>query len=260
MAKTVNCVFCGKEMATGFLGIFGSESKNLELGTVSLPCCPECYAKYHEFASKEGSRIATKLENMCYDGKIRLKPITFSKPDIAKLFLMYLEDSKNYATSESYNGLFLLLEPTKDSPANTFLASEDLILGGKTCKELSEKSRNLLADEVRLGLAADAMGVAYSEVMGKPWAFSGEDISCIEYACGMENILGDIIALEITVKLNNFRQMTYKPCIIRGYITYKSSIFNQKKYRDAQINAALTALRTAMGAEHLPIVEVKEIK
>lgn len=258
MAKTVKCAFCGEEMKAGFLGIFGSDVQDLDLGTVSLPCCPSCFGKYREFAKKEGVRIGTKLENMCCDGKIRLNPVTFSKQEIAKLFLMYMEESKNYATDESYSGFFMVLEPTEDSPVNTFLASEDLVFSGEDVKDWFNKSQALIAEEASRAVSAELQGNGYQK--RKPWAFSGEDISCIEYSCGIETLLGDSAGMKITVKLNNFRQMTYKPCIISGYITYKNSIFNQKKYRNEQITAALTALRTALGAEHLPIVEVSKIK
>ena len=258
MAKTVKCAFCGKEMKAGFLGIFGSESEDLKLGEVTLNCCPECYAKYGEFAKREGKRIGTKLENICFDGKFRLQQVTLPKDKITQLFLQYMEQSKAYAANEDYSGFFMVLEPTKDSPVNTFLAAEDLVVNGEDAKDWFARSQELLAEEAQRGLSAERNGKKFQQ--RKPWAFSGADISCIEYACGIETLLGDSAGMRITVKLNDFHQMTYKPCIISGYITYKNSLLNQKKYRDAQITAALTALRTALGAEHLPIVEVQKIK
>lgn len=258
MAKTVNCAFCGKEMKAGFLGIFGSECEHLHLGDMSLICCDACYAKYRAFAEREGKRIGAKLENMCYNSDELFRKTSMSQKKMAELFLDYMELSCAYTTDETYCGFFIVAEPTKNSPVNTFLAEEAQIESYESEETFLNKCKDVIAEEAQRGLDAEFFGNIYQKK--KPWVFTAHDISCFEYSCGSEKVMGDCIGLPVKVKLNDFRQMTYKPCMISGMITYKSVIFNQKKYRDEKLREAMTALRATLGVEHLPMTEVSEFR
>ena len=231
MAKTKACQFCGKEITTGF---FKGTERLLDLGSGKyISCCEDCYNKYEEDANRVKERLGIKINNYDYSSKEAL-----SDADKVKAFLHYLEEEKEYASKEGYTpdslGFFVLNDKCE------FTASEYEVNFSGSKKQLEK----------------DLM---HKMEYPNAW-FNKDDITKLEYRYAGSYYAStefgeDIYAFE--VRLNDEKEITYKPCILRFAITAKGFTGGIRKEKAKAICAEMLGeLKNAIGSD-LSVVEVK---
>ena len=237
MAKTVHCVFCGKELTTGF---FNGTSEELEVAElVYLTCCPECKEAMKETAEEEKERFTTKLGNY--------KRATGKKPkgaELAQLYVTYLQERTDLGSVPcgdiagfnrfywvTTDGMFAVRE-TRTGFVNSDVSARDMI------KSL------------------EAAGDVDSYLVSK------DDIDRIEYRqVGIGEPLGLFnIAYSFEIRLNDEKVITYKPCITRTAMLGKGfcGIYNKTSARK-QMEKLLQEFKSHIGSD-LPIVRVRKFR
>ncbi|MBE6608393.1 MAG: hypothetical protein E7633_07540 [Ruminococcaceae bacterium] len=231
MAKTKNCSFCGKEITTGF---FKGTEQLLNIGKgYYISCCEDCLRKYEKDANRVEDRLGIKLKN-CYDFSKK----TFNDEDGTKIFLRYLEDEKKYAPKEGY------------TPESGYFIYDD--------------KGNFNASECELGLFANAKQLEKDmlHILDYPNAwFSKDDVTKLEYRyAGCYTLVGEAFsdAYAFEVRLNDEKEVTYKPAIFRMFFTTKGFTGGSRK-KKAKIKCAekLEEFKNIIGCD-LPVVEVKK--
>lgn len=232
MAKTTNCVFCGKEMTTGF---FKGDSSWISLGDEIVDCCEDCRAKYAQNAKRVEKRFGVKLEN--YKKATKKKPTPSA---LVNFFLRYLdEEAEQLArcgeiTTKEDAGYFAL------DTDKQYFAVREFPLGTDTTSGQMSKS------------------ITKAEDVGKVW-FSKEDITKLEYRT---TFIGNSTGLFSTaysfeVRFNDEKEMTYKPCIARmTFVGTGLFPHTQKKKAKQMCAGALTLLKVRIGSD-IPVTEVK---
>lgn len=245
MAKMMNCELCGKEVKKGFLGLTG-DAEELDVGNLSsITVCPECYAKFEKFVEKDEQRFGRKLENM----KDKYRKI--SKEERAELFKQYYAEAQAYdkpnttlkktlsytLTTEKGAGWALFL--TKESSA-LYTTYDELVKEWEEEKIVVKKDRiEAVADSVLSALGVDDEDESTAD--NREWAFSGADFSCFEYlACLPKVVTTGFIKktayaqVPVTIIVNDPKQMSYKPCVFHGLVSYPSGITgNNKRFAQA---------------------------
>lgn len=237
MAKTVHCVFCGKEMTTGF---FNGTAEELEIAELAyVPCCSVCKDTLAETAKEELERFGTKLNN--YRRSTGKKP---KGAELGQLYCTYLQERTHFGSIPcgdvagfnrfywvTEDGFFAVRE-TKTGFVNSDVDAKDMI------KSL------------------EAAGDVNS------YLFSRDDITCIEYRqVGIGEPLGLFnIAYSFEIRLNDEKVMTYKPCITRTALLGKGfcGIYNKISARK-QMEKLLGEFKAHIGSD-LPIVRVRKFR
>lgn len=248
MKKTTTCAFCGQELKKGTLGI-GGNKRELYLGITTLDCCPHCYEKYEDFVRRDKYRFSAKMQNAFFvPGKYTKVEKLLSREEIVSYFLGYYEEAKSYAWEHEFepffpipdfdSGLSFLLSPKETAfcmPIDTIDLEVQLELNQE-----NHLMRQMLCEESNANLC---------------WAFDESDISCLEYAYTEQKVDEDFRMIHLEVKLNDPRQITFRPCIISGAIIYPKSLKHQDAYIDRQIAIFMLRLRTFLNVESMPIIK-----
>ena len=237
MAKTVHCVFCGKELTTG---LFKGTSEELEIAElVYLTCCHDCKEALEETAKEERERFTTKLGNY--------KRATGKKPkgaELAQLYTTYLQERSRLGEVPcgeiagfnrfywvTTDGMFAVRE-TKTGFVNSDVSAKDMV-----------KSLEMAGD-------VDSFVV------------SKDEIDRIEYRqVGIGEPLGLFnIAYSFEIRLNDEKVITYKPCITRTAMLGKGfcGLFNKRSARK-QMEKLLGEFKEHIGSD-LPIVRVRKFR
>ena len=230
MAKTTNCAFCGKELKKGF---WNGEDQLLDTGASTLCCCEDCYNRFNPIAKKHKKRFAIKMDSYRYAA--RRKP---TKAEEAQMYITYIAEAERYqekqadAVPTATVGAFALV--TEDGRFTVTEASNSFMH-----KDINAKD---MAKTITKALEAD------------PNWFTKEDISKIEYA---PNDSGSFIGLfhkaySYTIRLNDEKVMTYRPCITRSSVLGKGFGFGYRKRAEKQLMAELILFKTLIGSD-LPI-------
>lgn len=237
MAKTVHCVFCGKELTTGF---FNGTAEELEIAELTyVPCCSECKESYAAIAEEDKERFGAKLENY--------KRSTGKKPkgeELGKLYCRYLleEDNQRQIPCGETKGFHRFFWHTEDG----FFA-------------IRETRTGFINSDVS---AKDMIATLDSAAAADSYMFSRDDITMIQYRqVGMGDPLGLFnIAYSFEIRLNDEKVLTYKPCITRTAVLGKGfcGIYNKTSARK-QMEKLLQEFKTAIGSD-LPIERVRKFK
>lgn len=242
--KTTTCAFCGKEIKKGLFGI-GGNGRRVSLSMIDMDCCPECYQTYKTFIDREGRRFDIKLRNAFRRANVypEIEKL-LTKEEIAAYFLAYYHESKAYGDRKKTTGCLLPLFCAKSELNCAFLTKEAALSCAGTPVGIVE------AISDRLRKATD------EQTSDDLRPFGSEDISCLEYACSEKEDLGEQIAQKIYIKLNDFRQVTYKPCVLEGVVTYP--VYLNDDYVDERIAEIVRAIGLQLDISHLPIVKRTE--
>lgn len=247
MAKVKNCPFCGKEIKLGFLGIFGGDAKKLELGGIaSIHVCEDCEKKHHKFVENDNGRFGVKFENF-----IEANDKNFDDKVIANMFLEYCEQAQSYKANCNGEKPITPIGNFYDYSENGFFWTIEELIDDDNPEDYFEE--NLLK-------------FAEGTSLKSPCGFTKNDISCIEYC-----VLCDSNDLEedenlnckryslVGIKLNDYTQMTYKPCFTKAVvITLYKGLVAKEKNIERDILTQLEEFRNAIGANDIPIVKVKK--
>ncbi len=238
MAKTTTCKFCNKELTKGF---FNGNANSLEVAPlVYVTCCDECEKELRDVAKQESERFGVKLAN--------LKRATKSKPtqeEIGKMYLKYL-DEKDVHLSKPFVALPIEFEGFCCIGA-----------GGSFC--VKEFEQGFINSDASAKLMVKSKEKAAEEGTLLSRYFTKEDITRIEYRrVGIGDPLGLCnIAYSYEIRLNDEKDVTYKPCITRAAVLGKGFLgFFCKKSAKRQIQAMLERFKEHIGSD-LPIREVK---
>ena len=224
MAKITNCEICGREMTSGF---FTGENEYLDTGAEMLNCCPDCCAKYRISDKKERTRFAVKLENYKKANKIR----KLSNAELAQLYLKYFREMQAYQQERADIRLPNFLGFYRSNEEGWFFMQE-------------ANPKDISLDR-QIYKAADRQGDPAL------CAFRGDEISLLEYRL-VNSVLVTGSLFRFTgiyeVRLNDPREMTYKPCVTYVVSTGKAFFpFNQKKKAEMAVQAVLRLLKKETG-------------
>ena len=233
MAKTTTCAFCGKEVTTGFLK---GDAMILSVGFHEVICCPHCYNQYMMKVDRIKKRLSVKLNNYAAATKTRKLESRF----VANAIMLYLQEEAEQAARcgliENYTDMIYY---AVDSQRGYFAIRE------------FEMGRDISTSQT-------VRNIKKAEDVGNVW-FSKNDITRIEYAT---TFVGDVLDLFSTaytfeIRLNDEKQITYKPCIARATFVGKGLFpHNQKKNAKKKCEEMLLMLKEAIGAD-VPVVYVK---
>lgn len=225
MAKTVNCVFCGKEMTRG---MFSGDAASLELSKHTLvDCCDECRAKYEKEAKRIRKRFTIKVENWQKSTRKKMDHQT-----MAQNFLLYLQQEQEQLarcgrieTAESA-GYFLWDGKQHFAVRETELDFDVLY------HEFKKTDKH------------------YEDV--EPVWFSKEDITCLQYRTQKVGRSMGLFtsAYSFEVRLNDEKEFSFKPAITKMSFA-GTGLFphTQRKKAKAMCEAALVALAIAIGSD-----------
>jgi hypothetical protein len=235
MAKVTHCNFCNKELTTGF---FGGTANSIYLTDVdSVVCCDECREKYKQEAKRVKKRFITKVDNCKASSKKKMDETT-----LAKAFLRYLAEEKEQIercgliTDSIPCGFFGYDEQ------RAYFAVREYRQGDEVFTKKKIKNIN-----------------AASEI-GEVW-FCKDDVTRLEYrvTSGFGESTGLFSSVfEFDVRLNDEKNVTYKPCITKMYFMGKGLFpHSQKKKAKLQCAKELEVLKNLIGSE-LTVTEVKK--
>lgn len=240
MNAPTHCPFCGKELTAGTLG-FGKNSRKLTLGLLDLVCCSECAKKYQQFVDKDRSRFYQKLRNMIYTDDLDYEISDyFTQEKVAELFKQYYEESKKYLLSQEYCGFFTGTGGQLELVQGFLMTEEASLVGAWAPEGLVLRASDMIKKE------------NWQQVRRPAWPFMPQDISRFEYA--LDRFPYDFeeqFALSFTIKLNNPRVMTYKPCLIEGVIIYPKYLTEEGKTEF--IHDLMCSLQAQLGVPYQPI-------
>lgn len=232
MAKTKACQFCGKEITTGF---FKGTERLLDIGSGNyISCCEDCYNKYQEDANRVKERLGTKLENYNFSSDKVL-----GEGEKVRAFLHYLEEEKEYAAKEGYTpdslGFFVL------NDKGEFTASEyELNFSG---------SKKQFEKDLLHRLNSPNAWFNKDHIAKLEFCYAGNYYASTEFG-------QDVYAFQI--RLNDEKEITYKPCVLRFAIATKGFTGGIRKQKAKEkCVEMLNELKNAIGSD-LPVVEVKK--
>ncbi len=249
MAKVKNCPFCGKEIKVGFLGIFGGDAKKMELGDIaSIRVCEDCEKKHHQFVENDNGRFGVKFKNF-----IEANDKNFDDKVIANMFLAYCEQAQSYKLKCNDEKPITPVGNFYDYSENGFFWTLEATTGYDDPKDYLEE--NLLKFKEGTSLKS-------------PCGFTKNDISCIEYCVLYESNDRDEFGGSnskryslVGIKLNDYTQLTYKPCFTKAVvITLYKGLVAKEKNVERNILTQIEEFRSAIGANDIPIVKVKNFK
>lgn len=235
MAKTRICPFCGREYKDSFFG--ASESGSLTFGEgltyIATRCCDQCKEKYKSVSKEERNRFAVKIDNMKSATKKK-----FKDADIAKMFLDYLREKETRPAQPEDEVM----------PLGFYFATAD----GHFCirefntsnVEFSYKSYMKAIDKV---FAPDTSQM-----------FTAADITRIEFRKNFEEhtgVMSSVVSYDI--RLNDEKEMTYKPCITRYFVTGKG--ISPSHSAEKEMLRMLEGFQKKIGTD-IPVVKVKKFK
>ena len=232
MAKQTHCAFCGKELTTGF---FSGDATSILIGTHTVICCEHCLEQYSQKIQTHKNRLKIKLNNYQRATKTRKLDSDFIGTAIMRYLAEEEEQIARCGKISQYTDLgYFAVEESKG-----FFAVREFELGGETTGEMIRNMKK-------------------AEDVGDVW-FSKDDITCMEYATTTFGHSLSLFSSAFTfeIRLNNEKDITYKPCITRA--TFKGTgLFPHNHRKDAQRQCAamLILLKDAIGAD-VPVVSVK---
>lgn len=233
MAKIKHCAFCGKEVT---MGLFKKTGHPLYLSPgLEILCCQECSEKYEEEALRIGERFMIKVFNY--------QEATHTKLDVNQVkdfFFRYLEEERQAIArggevENYYDGPFYVTDG-----AGHFAIKEATLYGDLNIDDMIDSLKNM--DDVC------------------PVWFSKDDITQLEYRMGIRETSGVFSSVfSFDIRLNDEKQLSFKPCIARAIFKGTSILGSEKKKAREECIAALQQFNAALGA-NFPIVEVKEFR
>lgn len=236
MAKTKQCSFCGKEIENK---LFSTDVKVLDAG-IFINCCDECYAKYEKFAENEKERFSVKMDNYRTGNKIGIFKSLGNKE--ADLFIKYYEEGQEYLAKS--NGLqpVVPLGFYHVDEAGHFWANE-ASLTGATSFSVTDDQYNTFSSN------SDVEGTA---------AFSKDDISRLDfYIDKLVNQIDMFHSLfDVYIRINDEKEITYKPCILKTVVSGGFLIGNRKRAKKELIER-LENMKEILGL-NVEIVEYKK--
>lgn len=232
MAKTTNCVFCGKELKTGF---FKGDDFFLDTGAGSITCCEACHDKYRDEMKRHKERFGTKVDNLKNASKRRL-----SEKELAEMYLQYTaEEQKQLAkcgteTADQYRIWFSFND-------RRYFGMKELRVGAGN-NDVSAKQMLKTLDKT----------TQYDSL-----CFDKDDVTKLEFR---QAGIGSTLSLFATaysyeIRLNDEKILTYKPCITKTMVVGKG-LFT-KKAAEKQMYTLLETFKREVGVD-LPIVKVKK--
>ena len=236
MAKTTTCAFCGKEVTTGF---FGGNAMTLTVGLNDAICCEHCYDRYQAEVSRIKDRLKVKLNNYVTATKTRKLDSQF----VANAILQYLAEEKEQiarcGTISDYQDMVYFAVNREKG----YFAIREFELGAGDLSA-GESLRN----------------IKKAEKVGDVW-FSKEDVTRMEYATTFVGNVMNLFSTAYTfeIRLNDEKNITYKPCIARMTFVGKGLFpHNQKKNAVEKCREMLMMLKDAIGSD-VPVVYVKRM-
>ena len=227
MAKTTHCIFCGKEMTSGF---FSGTANSIYLTDVdSVECCDDCCEKYANEAKRIKKRFTTKIENCKASTKKKIDSLT-----LAAAFVRYLNEEKEQIERCGKIGERLDGGSFSFDKSRKHFAVHEYQLGNTVSTKSKIKNLNTSSD------------------VGEVW-FSKDDITKLEYRItdGFGTSVGFFSTIyEFDVRFNDEKNITYKPCITKMYFK-GSGLFphSQKKKAKLQCAQELEMLKKLIGSE-----------
>lgn len=235
MAKIRHCVFCGKEITTGF---FRGTANDLYLSEYqSVRCCDDCYEKYASKVEKIKDRFGVKVENYNISSKKDIDEIT-----LAGAFIRYLAEEKDQYERCGEIEDYVFLGPFAYNKENGYFYIREFKQGDSF--SVQKKINNLTE----------------SMITGDVW-FSKDDISRIEFR--ITDTFGESAGAfstiyEFDVRFNDEKNITYKPCITKMYFEGKGFLPSaHKKEAKLECIRQLELFKSIIGS-NLPIIEVKK--
>lgn len=233
MAKTTNCVFCGKELKSG---LFRGDDYALTIGDGYVTCCEECLDTYSDDAKRHKKRLIVKLENL----KRASKRKKISEKELAEMYMVYRKEEETQMEKcgaqipTDILGCFVYgdrggfaVKEQKTGFANSDITAKDMV------KTLDK------ADEYDC------------------FFFDKEDITKLEYrpAGSGSGLTMFSAAFAYEIRLNDEKVLTYKPCIAKMAVV-GTGLFKRKS-ADKNMYLFLNLFRKRIGSD-LPIVKVKK--
>ena len=200
MAKRKICPICGKEYTDSFFGKSEGDTLSFESNYTDalkryIPCCAECAARYKMETLVHGPRFCQKVTNLKKARRGRMDDRT-----LIRLFDAYLAEAKAHPV---YDG------PEPEGSGTFCFITPD----GRFCLSETVKGATELTDK-RLVRA-----VAMTSNFYPTECFTRDDVTKLEYKrveCQILTLFAAVAAYDI--RLNDEREMTYRPCIVRVYI------------------------------------------
>lgn len=246
--KTTTCAFCGQELKNGVLGI-GGNKRELYLGITTLDCCPHCYEKYEHFVYRDKFSFSAKMKNAFYNPeKSTNVEKLLSREEIVSSFLRYYEEAQSYPWDQAFHAFF---------PVPDFNSKLSFLLSPKEASFFSP----IDTIDLELQLEQNQQNHLMSQMLCEEynaslcWPFDAGDISCLEYAYTEQKTDEDFLMIRLEVKLNDPRQVTYRPCFIKGAVLYPKALKHQDAYIDQQIAIFMLRLREFLEVENMPIIK-----
>ncbi len=237
MAKIKNCAICDKEMAAG---LFSGENEYIDVGCATLDCCEDCKNKYKLLAKKHKKRFEAKFINY----KKTLKRKT-TKQEIGKMFIAYCNEAKEYE------------DKTRDVELTMFSNFYCYNPNGNGYFSVKEFSNDFAHSDITAKNMVKSMEKSLNDDL---YIFDKNDITKIEYAkAGIGDPLGFFsMAFSYSIRLNDEKVLTYKPCITRTALLGNGFIFGYRRSAEKKLLAKLNEFKKTIGSD-LPIVKVNKI-
>ena len=238
MAKTKICPICGKEYLDGFFkndesGVLYLSEGSFKEDSYAIHCCKACHERYKEAAEINGQRFAAKITNMKKARRCRL-----SDAQIAKLFVSYIEEAQNYTPYEGDDALpFTFCFTTPD---------------GRFCVREAVRGMTYLTGKQYVKALDKLL------TFNKNFVFSKEDVSMLEYRVQEEvnsTLFSTVMSFEI--RLNDDKNMTFKPCVTRFYVAGKGLF--PKRAAKREMRRLMEVFKEKVGVD-APITFVKKFK
>lgn len=214
-------------------GLFRGEDMLLDLGDHLHSCCEDCYNHYNPMVKKHKKRFAIKLDSYRYATK--------SKPTAAeeiKMFAAYVAEANAYAPKQL------------DAEAVTSVGAFALITSDGRFT-VTEASNSFLKSDVDFH---DQIKTVTKALKAEPNWFTKDDITMIEYASNGMGVVADSNhqVYSYTIRLNDEKTLTYRPCITRSSVLGKGTVFNSRDDAEKNLLAELILFKTLIGSD-LPI-------
>ena len=245
--KTTTCAFCGQELKKGTLGI-GGNRKQLYVGTF-LDCCPHCYEKYENFAHKDDGRFWTKLESVFYTPGKRInleKQLT--QQEIASYYVRYYEDAQQYCWN-LYSRQFGVV-PCKDDRFAYYMS----MLEASPYSFVNDLSLGVLLEDMEKQVLQNMM-LCQEYIFNNFEPFASDDISCLEYTYNKQSNEDDVSLFHLRIKLNDPRQLTYRPCVITCAVFCPAGLQETDSCVETHMMKFMLHLRALLQVENMPIIK-----
>ena len=200
MAKRKICPICGKEYTDSFFGKSEGGTLSIEGGLMEAPshyisCCAECAARYKMDTLVHGPRFCQKVANLKKARRCRIDDRM-----LIRLFDAYVAEAKAHPI---YDG------PEPDGCGSfCFITPDGRFSLCETLKGATELTDQQLVQNV-------SITSRFSHVE----CFTKDDVTKLEYRKVTSRLLTPFAAVvTYDIRLNDEREMTFRPCIVRVYI------------------------------------------